>query len=214
MFNYTIKLTLDTFDYIKKIISVFDIFFQIFYIFYLGYRIYTGAGLLPTNIILILLSVFYFIYSLCTRQEFYTKRERRVIRNVKETIKITKRLTNLVVIIVAVMQLVNNTNTNNNLSLLLTLIMIMGYIISIIFDIIIKIIDYRVELYKCAFPADLAELKKFVEGIPMVGSMIGSKMNLPNESELDDEILSKLKDIRYKQEDKKRRKDDYLRKHN
>ena len=91
--------------------------------------------------------------------------------------------------------------------------MVMGYILSIIFDIINKIIDYRVELFQCAFKVDLMESKKSIGDIPIVGTMLSGKISV-DESQLDSSIISKLKNIKYKQEEKERRKEHYFKQKN
>ena len=198
MLKYTRSVLGDTIDAIKGLARGIEITVQLVYIAYLIISIALGNGILLANIVLLIVSVSYFIYDMASAREFYTKKLQKQRENVKKTVKITKRVTHIVIIVIACIELA--TNPFDAVSLIMTFIMIVGFIVSLIFDITISMIEARKELFVNAIALDMKPKKV----IDVFHKITGHK---PTEEELEEErIREKLEEIYKEQKEKKQRK--------
>lgn len=209
MLKYTTSSIRDTYDFIKQAIFIFDTIFQVFYIGYLIFRIWTKTGFLALNIILLTITLFYFVYNLVTNREFYTdeqKKQRSVIRNIS---KIIKRLVNFTVIGLAVYRLYIDGSQVDNITMLLTVIMILGFVFSVVFDLLIMLIDRRSKLIEASIYYD-AEL--FRENHALITKFL--RMNKVDIEEIfpsvtNPKMVEKIKETNHRQESKRLRKIDF-----
>lgn len=155
MIKYTKSATLDTFDFIKRVIYYSDIGIQFFYILYVVYRLVFKMGILALNITLLVITTGYLIYYLATKREFYTedlKKQRKLVRLI---VKWVKRAIYIFLIGSSVYALAYQPTENDNMAILMTLLMIGGLIFSFIFDLTVKEIDKRISLLGAAALYDI-----------------------------------------------------------
>lgn len=206
--KYTKSAFLDTFDFIKTIIYIIDLIVQISYIGYLSYRIIDRVGFVVTNVILLVISASYLLYHLLTTKEFYTVEEVESKKTAKIIVKIAKRIVNLVIIGLSIYQIAISKNVNN-MTLFTTMMLILGFIISIFGDIIVKIINDKAMLIFSAIKYDLNQFRE--EHFIVTGAInaLTKRINLDIKEiplEVDNQIVTKIKNANHRQELKARRK--------
>lgn len=160
MIKYTRSATLDTFDFIKRVIYYSDIGIQFSYILYVIYRLIFNMGNFILNIALLSITSLYLIYYLATKREFYTedlKKQRKIVRLV---VKWIKRAIYVYLITASVYALAFAPTPNDNMAILMTLLMIVGLIFSFIFDLTVKEIDKRISLVGAAVLYDIEQFTK------------------------------------------------------
>ena len=87
MLETTLSVISDTLDTVKKIARATDVVAQIFYIAYLVFAIVMSIGILIANIVLLIVSVTYFVYYMATMREWYTKDEKLNRAKIKKVCK-------------------------------------------------------------------------------------------------------------------------------
>lgn len=207
-FAYSQGVAIDTFNLIKKLIFILDTIFQFAYIGYLVFRLLSGGGIFIAYVILVGLSAGYLIYSLITRREFYTMKQKKGRKRVKTTITIFKRITNLVVITFAVVQLCLST-ASDNIGVLLTLLMVCCYLFSILFDILNAFIDTKIDMITSAVRVDMYELKELHPHLTGIAQKLGLRL-FDKQPYVDADTLAKIKEARHRCDAQKRRKEDFL----
>ncbi len=200
MITYTKSATLDTFDFIKKILYYLDIIIQVFYIGYIGFRLYSGSGIFIINITLLVITGFYFIYYLATNREFYTaelKKQREVVR---EVVRWVKRAIYIYLITTAIYQLAVNPTPNDNMAIIMTLLMIVGFLSSLMFDLTIKEINRRIKLLTAAALYDIEifqEEHKAAVKFLKVAAKLDIEDSVPKVE--DEKMIARLKAIHHEQ---------------
>ncbi len=204
--KYTKSAFLDTFDFIKTIIYIIDLIVQISYIGYLSYRIIDGVGFVVTNVILLIVSAGYLLYHLLTTKEFYTVEEVESKKTAKLIVKIVKRIVNLVILGLSIYQLAVSTDINN-MTLLTTMMLILGFITSIFGDVIVKIVNDKAKLIFNAFKYDLYKLREDNYDVVCAINFFIKNLDIKKiPLEVDNQMVTKIKNANHRQELKARRK--------
>lgn len=203
---YILNVLKDTIDALKKITHYINMGVQITNIIYLVFALIFKTGIFVTNIVLLALSIAYFIYFILTTHKFYTEEElsKRKITNL--IYKILKRSITLVVVIMAVVDLCVS-KTTSNYNIFLTLLMTFGLILSVILDILINVISKRFDLICSAFKVDAYNT---LESYPVIKAFTGIKIN----NNTSPQTMYKLDSIMLKQKRQSAEKELWKKKHN
>ncbi len=162
MFAHTqgrIKILLNYFKRIRRVISIGV---NLLLILYLVYSLAVDRGIFVANVILLTITVAYFIFYLIME---FRNGKKQIRKTVKRIYKWCKRLIKLPIIGIAVYDLAIGKSDFDPLSFLLTLLMIVGWILDLLFYFVIRYLE--IELKEL-----IASLKKDVKNLPIIGPMI------------------------------------------
>lgn len=162
MLEYTKVAVKQTVDDFKKIDYIRNIITQILYIAYLLYTLIAGSGILVANIILLVLSVGYFVFFLIATQKNADKKLKTVVKTVFTRCKQIIKFFTLGVMVYGIWLTANDVTP---LSLLLSALMIAGFVLQIVFEIIIKFFTARVNLIIEGLEADYENMTKPVRSV-------------------------------------------------
>ncbi len=162
MLDYTKASVNYVIDCFKKGFRTFDICTQSIYIIYLVYALITGKGNVIANIILLALSLAYFIYFLiyCFGMKEKSKIDKIRKKHVKRISKWSKQIVNIYMLGVALYGLNSVSTAVTPFSLILTSLMIIGRVLQILFDVIELLFDSLKNLLMEAVTADIEEIRK------------------------------------------------------
>ena len=159
MFDYTkaaFKKTIDDFklvDYVRNILT------QIVYIGYLIYALIIAKDYLWANVILLTLSVAYFVFFLFATAGAH-KANKKTRSIVKSIYKRCKQLVKLFTLGLTVYGFCLTANHFTPISLLFVALMIVGWILQIVFEVILRIFLNRASLFMEGLEADYQNLIK------------------------------------------------------
>lgn len=209
MFKYTRSAISESFDFVKNLIFSFQIVVQLIYIGYVSYRLIYNLGYLAFNIILLVVSVFYVIFYILTKREFYSNKlilQKNVIRWV---VKVIKYIIHIFIISIATKELISGKVDNENVAILVLVLMIFGFFFSILFDIILGLIDRQITLIESAVLYDIEVFKVERTILTKIIKQAGLDLEKEYPKFTDEKSIKKVKEAFYKQDMKKIRKRDF-----
>ena len=159
MLDYTKAAFKKTVDDFKRIDYIRNVLTQLVYIAYLVYALVVAKDYLWANILLLTLSVAYFVFFL-----FATTGKRKADKRTKSLVKsIYKRCKQLIKLFTLGLTVYGFCLTANHftpISLFFVALMIVGWILQIVFEIILRIFVNRVNLFMEGLEADYQNLIK------------------------------------------------------
>lgn len=162
MLEYTKIAVKQTVDDFKKIDYIRNILTQILYIAYLVYALFSSSGLLVANIILLVLSVGYFVFFLIATRKNADKKLKTVVKTIFTRCKQVIKFFTLGVMVYGIWLTANEVTP---LSLILSALMIAGWVLQIVFEILIKFLTARVNLIIEGLEADYENMTKPVRSV-------------------------------------------------
>lgn len=178
MFDYT-KTAIDvTVKDLKRIFFFFNGFVQLLYIAYLTYACIAHKGFFAANVVLLSVSVAYFVFFVLT----YTKKERKLKKLARRTYSLAKIGINAFSIGVAVYGICVTVDEVSTVSVILLVLMIIGWLLSVLLQAAIYFIDSRARLIIEAFRADKETVLKPVVAVKnTVKKLVGKEVETPEE---------------------------------
>lgn len=207
MLKHTKAAILETFDFVKTIISVFQLLIQTVYVGYVTYRLFVKTGELTVNIILLILASAYLIFQLLTIREFYTKRQLINRRWIRWAYKLTKYSVNAYIIVMAIQSLNGSQTGNANMGVVITTtLMIGGIVLSIFSEVITLLINKQIAFISNSFLYDMDTFKANHEKKTWVINKLGLDLDEMFPRVSDRKVIERIKKVRNRQELKKVRK--------
>ncbi|MBQ8885700.1 MAG: hypothetical protein IJY62_04985 [Clostridia bacterium] len=163
MLDYTKAALRETWTAFKKTIYVCSVVIQAVYIAYLIYALIAQTGFLVANVILLALSLVYFVFFLMITKggrDPEAEKFKEVKRHGSTVYKWSKRAVTLVTLGLTVYGLFTAVKNTTPLSIIFTALMIVGWLLSTIFDILSMIVASYGKLIFEGFEADLDNMKK------------------------------------------------------
>jgi hypothetical protein len=162
MLDYTRGALNKVLEDFKKIALAVNIGVQVFSILYLVYALIARTGFFAVNLVLLALTVAYFLFFLIMEFTNGAKKTRKIVREIyswgKRVIKaFTIGLTTYGLFVV--------TRDFNPLSLFLLLMMVLGFILDILFCFIIRFLTAEIELIITGVKLDVEEIKKPIQAV-------------------------------------------------
>ena len=152
----------------QKVLYAVTVFSQAVYIGYLIYALCAGAGVLWVNIVLLAISVAYFVFFLittkCGRQPGGAK-AKIVQKTGKRVYKYCKLFIKIYPLALTIYGLYQTTEKVSFLALLLICFMIIGWILQIVFEVFGAIFSNRFALIMDGVKADVEEIKRPVAAV-------------------------------------------------
>jgi hypothetical protein len=165
MLDYTKMVIKQTVTDLKRTDYIRNVITQIIYITYLIYTLIVGTGILAVNIILLALSVAYFIFFLSMTSLGKTP-EGKTVKKVGRNIYVwCKRLIKLFTLGLTVYGICTAVEHVSPLSVILAALMIVGWLLQIVFEVLIKILTNRVNFILEGLEADLDNMLKPVRSV-------------------------------------------------
>lgn len=184
MFDRTTALIHQTVDDIKKISFYVNLVSQIIYIAYLVYAVVWTPKYLPLNIVLLVLSVAFFVLFLLFRYKGDLI-PKRVKGRITDAFKIARRAVQLVVIVTSLVAIYNTQPSVVTLQMLFSLASALTFVLNVIIDLIVHVVSARFALFELAIKADVNDFLDTKAG--KVVSFFGKKIlgkNKDKEEEL------------------------------
>lgn len=179
MLDYTKAAIAKTVEDFKRLDLIRNVSTQIFYILYLVYTLIAGTGVIIANVVLLALSVAYFVFFVyATKQEVKKTLKKRV----KRVFKRCKQLIKLFTLGVMIYGICSVTSHVTALSVLLTVMLVVFWILQILFEVLFHIIVARVQFIIDGLEADYEKLTKPVK---TVGNFFKKMTGKPVEEELE-----------------------------
>ena len=163
MLDYTQAAFFKIIDDFKKFALIFNFVSQIFYIAYLIYAIATSNGLLAVNIVLLCLSIAYFIFFLIvTLRE---KQNKTVKAIVKKIFKYSKLAIKAVTLGITLYGLYYTSKNATLASVMLSALMIVGWLLQIAFEVITVFVESRINLLITGLQTDFDNFMKPIRAV-------------------------------------------------
>lgn len=165
MLDYTkaaVKKTVDDFkrlDYIRNIVT------QVLYIGYLIYALIASSGVLWANILLLTLSVAYFVFFLVITAGEKSKAKKKAKKLAKKIFKRCKQLVKLFTTIVMVYGVCVTTKAVTPFAVVLAAFMIVAWLLQIVFDLIFHLFIKKANLLIEGVKADVQAATKPVKSV-------------------------------------------------
>lgn len=160
MLDYTKAAFLKIVNDFKRVAYLLNVTTQILYIAYLIYALFSGAGVIWANIVLLGLSVAYFILFLCMTAGRVLEPTTKAQQIVHIIFKRCKQVIKLFTLGVMLYGLYATTKRVTPVSVVLNALMIVGFVLQIIFEIIFYIVKTRAQLLLDGIQADLEFITK------------------------------------------------------
>ena len=164
MLDYTFAALGKTIDDFKRLQFGFNVSVQAAYIFYLIYAVVFGAGILALNIVLLALSVTYFVFFLITQSR--EKKNKKLGRAVKTVYKSAKHVIKIFTLASAIMSICIDKDEVTPFAIMFVALMVVGFILQVIIDVSVAIVSAKIDFFKEALIADYEEtIKKPIDEI-------------------------------------------------
>lgn len=179
MFDYTKTAIEIIVKDLKRIFFIFNCILQLIYIGYLTYAAISGSGIFVANIILLCISVAYFVFFVIT----YGKKDRKLKKMARRAYSYAKIGINAFSIGVAVYGICITVNEEISIiSVILLVLMLLGWLISVLLQAAIYFIDSRKQLVIEALEADKETMLKPVTTVKnAVKKLVGKEVAEENE---------------------------------
>jgi hypothetical protein len=164
MLDYTFAALGKTVEDFKKLQFGFSVTVQAAYIFYLIYAIAFGVGFLAVNIVLLALSIAYFVFFLVTQSR--EKKDKKLGRTVKAIYKSAKHFIKIFTLASAIMSICIEKEEVTPFAIMFVALMVVGFVLQVIIDVAVSIVSAKMDFFKEALIADYEEtIKKPLEEI-------------------------------------------------
>lgn len=161
MFELTRAAINKTLNDFKRITYWWSFLSQLFGIAYLAYAVFTGQGYLLANILLLVISLGFFLFFACaTKFGKNPDGKAQTRKKLGNLLKFPRRIIKLVTLAITVYGVFAITKQPDAISILLLAVSLVGFILQIIFDTVIFIVDKYKAMYETAFQTDMENLKK------------------------------------------------------
>lgn len=158
MFDSTHMLVDKTITDIKRAVYACNVLFQCVYIGYLLFAILAATGILAINIILLAISVAYFVFFLVTTSFGKTPDGKELRKTVARIFKWCKILIKPVTLGFAFYGIYTADGNAASISIILTILMLLGWILQIVFEVLVMLVEIRVEQFKAAVSLDVEKV--------------------------------------------------------
>ena len=166
MFDYTKAAVRKTIDDFKKLGFNFTILSNLSYISYLIYALATGRSLLAVNIILLAISIAYFLfYLIATKFGKDLDGNKIVKKNVKKALKLAKKLMKVYTFAIMLYGLSSASTNATAPYVIFMALQLMFFLIGVVFDCIVRVVEQRLELFKTALNMDTEPFTKPVKTV-------------------------------------------------
>ena len=160
MFNHTKAAVRKTIDDFKRLGFTFTVLSNLSYIAYLVYAVATHRNLQAVNIVLLAVSVLYFLFYLfATRFGKDLDGNKLVKKNVKKAFKIAKKCMKAYTLGVMIYGLASAGEKASSLYIIFMALQLMFLLIGVVFDCIVRVIEKRFEMFKTAISLDTKPVK-------------------------------------------------------
>ena len=166
MFDYTRSILDKIINDIKKTARVFMLFTQVATIAYLIYSLIAPVGFLSINILLLVLSVAYFVaYLLLTSEKWnetkaQSSKRRKALAKARNIFARSRLVVNFFPMIAVLYGLATASTHATPVSTILSLLPVLGWVLQLIFEILRMIIDKYKSLLEFAFHKDMEGVNK------------------------------------------------------
>lgn len=142
MFKYTRAVFNDAINDLKKFLHIFSIFTQILYLIYLVYAVLTDKGVFYANVVLLGISVVYFIIYILTYGK-KPKKLKTVAYVAKHAKTITKLLITAFTLGVAIYGIYTSAKNVDAISIVLTTLMIVFWCLQALLEIVLFFLEHK-----------------------------------------------------------------------
>lgn len=153
-------------DDFKKILFFIGLFTQICYMAYLVNALAVGSGNLIVNVVLLVLSVAYFVFTILAREKKQKKDKGKTARKAaKIAYKYSKIALKLYPLAISIYGLYHASESPAFFSVLLLCFTLVGWILQIVLDLFLSVVGKRLSLLKDGLSMDVQEIKKPVDAV-------------------------------------------------
>lgn len=161
MLEYTRSVFNKTVDDLKSFAFLSALLLQLFQIGYLIYALCIGSGIIPANIVLLVLSTAYLGFMLYIHRQNVAKNTKKLLKNIYRWSKRFIKAFTLGVSIYGLFITASNTITTKSLiSIILLVFMLIAWILDVLFSLIIMVVEKRKTLFFDAMKMDFEPILK------------------------------------------------------
>ena len=171
MFDYTKTVIQKIKSDFNALVALFQFSTQVFYMLYLAYALIKGTGIWWINLLLLLLSIAFFVFSVLKKTGRLQDKTKN--KQVKRVYLWCKRIIKLYPIGLMVYTVYATTQNVDTLSVLLTALMIVGWVLGIVFELLTYFLVSRFEMIIEGVKADC-------EDLPVIGNFVKKKNDAGN----------------------------------
>lgn len=211
MLDYTKMAIRQTISDLKKTDYIRNVATQIIYIIYLIYTLIAQTGYLAVNIILLTISLAYFIFFLAITSCGKTL-EGKAIKKITTKVYVwCKRLIKLFTLGLTVYGIYTTVEHVHPVSVILAALMIVGWILQIVFEVLIKILTNRVNFILEGLEADLDNMLKPVRTVGNFFKKVTGKEVSPEKEPTKNQLKLKAKVEAFREEKRQQKEAEKLR---
>lgn len=211
MLDYTKMAIKQTISDLKRTDYIRNVATQIIYIIYLVYTLIVGTGYLALNIILLVISISYFVFFLTMTSLGKTPEGKTVKKAGTRVYVWCKRLIKLFTLGLTVYGICTAAERVSALSVILAALMIVGWCLQIIFEVLIKILTNRVNFILEGLEADLDNMLKPVRSVGNFFKKVTGKEVTPQKEPTKNQLRLKEKVEAYRAEQKQKKAEEKIR---
>ena len=191
MLDYTKAAILKIQEDLRKLLSWANLIMQLTYIGYLIYALCTGAGIYLANVVLLALSVFYFVFFVFISAGGTNALKKKAKKTVTLIFRRSKQVIKFFTLGVMLYGIYATANQATPVSVLFSAFMIVAWLVPFVLEFLIKYFTFRAQLFVEALSADIEPVAKPIKSVGNFFKKVSGKEIEPEKEKTDAQLRAR-----------------------